>query len=81
VGEEGVRKLIGKEMTIEELIRTVYPEGIDGFRQVNVRRFKDLVKYKGKVVGVYAGNGMVLTAEEEGVCVVPVIDGMTFWRK
>ena len=76
-----MRRLIGKKMTIEELVKAVYPEGIEDFKEAKIRRFKDVVKYRGKVVGIYAGNGMVLTAEEEGVCMVPVIDGMTFWRK
>ncbi len=77
---EKVSGLLGKKLTIEELLTEFYGS-LDGFREVPIRHVGDLVKFQNVPVGIYLGNGLILTAEKDGVCTVPAFDGLTYWRR
>ena len=78
---EKVANLLGKKITIEELIKELGLE-LSSLKQVEIRKYGDIVKINGVIYGVYLGNGNVLTSDEKvGVCVIPVIPSMTFWRR
>ncbi|SMO62018.1 hypothetical protein SAMN06269117_11467 [Balnearium lithotrophicum] len=77
---EKVEKLLGEKLDIEGVIKEFYPD-LSGLKQARIRRVGDVVKWNGEIIGIYLGNGNLLTAEPDGVCVVPVPKGSTFWRK